>query len=731
MDTHRILDWIASSELGAVENEWLEAMGTEVDLADAKCVLEALKPADEGDLANQLVELLLETIQERDGQVAAMEAAVELLPSVPGNEALRELATDLYTHIHGQADYFEDFLRLSGLQAKQALSRAIQTLEISLTALKGTYLAERYGSRVARVEGYDDLLCQFVLRVGSSEELMDPILMADYFERVDETDFRVLAAFKPAELTELIQSDPAVMLVSLCKSNEGSIDTNKLRDRLTGKYIEAKAWSRWWSRARTAARKSDVLSVEGRNPAVISYHPHGRSLEQEMAPAVERARVPLEYLAVLQQYASDVAFRKLEIDAEFAGSIVEALAEQADTFRNRRPDEAMEAALALDAAAEMGMPAAQREHPSAADILAAADCPVDALAKLEEASLWPLAIRAMATRPDAADQLIRLLPNAPVGQMDDIAHMLRQAERPEALDEAITAAMTRPTDNALLLLWLWQDPVEPMQAADDKLALLARLLTVTDEFARSEDVATREFRRTVLRQIRSSLVAKDCQSFRKAVKQMDVDIAQTIKRRIERSDGLTDASREDLIRIMRDEFYALFAEKRIDPWLDEATIWTTETALEEHKAKFKKLMEVDMPANSRAIGAAAEHGDLSENSEWKFAIEEQHRLRARAKHMQDELLIARVIDPYRISRETVGIGAKLVLRSQDSSSKEVTFLGPWEGDPRKSIYNYQTPLAQECMGKKIGDTVQMRLDGQEKEYTIVQIGSAFDKEDDQ
>ena len=246
MDTNRILNWIASSELVAVENEWLEAMGTEANLADAKCVLEALKPADEGDLANQLVELLLETIQERDGQVAAMEAAVELLPSVPGNEALRELATDLYKHVHGQADYFEDFLRSSGLQAKQALSRAIRTLEISLTALQGTYLAERYGSRVARVERYDDLLCQFVLKIGSGEELMDPILMADDFERVDETDFRVLAALKPAELTELIQSDPAAVLVGLCKLNEGSIDANKLKDKLTGKYIEAKAWSRWW-----------------------------------------------------------------------------------------------------------------------------------------------------------------------------------------------------------------------------------------------------------------------------------------------------------------------------------------------------------------------------------------------------------------------------------------------------------------------------------------------------
>ncbi len=99
--------------------------------------------------------------------------------------------------------------------------------------------------------------------------------------------------------------------------------------------------------------------------------------------------------------------------------------------------------------------------------------------------------------------------------------------------------------------------------------------------------------------------------------------------------------------------------------------------------------------------------------------------------MQNEMLMARIIDPDHISRETVGIGAKLVLRSQDGRSREVTFLGPWDGDRLKSIYNYQTPLAQECLGKKIGDTIQMRLDGQEKEYTIVQIGSAFDKEGDQ
>ncbi len=728
MDINKIKQWIRNGDVESVELAWLEAIEQTVDIAEAQNVLKSLRDAKRSPAANELALMLLEAIQKRDGQVTAMEAVVDLLPLLEGDDKLREIAAGLYRHVHGKVEHFDAFLKASGLQANQSLSRAVRTLETSLTALPGVYLADRYGDSVARVEQYDDLMGQFTITLGSGEQLqLEPKLLGDEFAVVDETDFRVLSKFRKDELKILIKKDPGAVLVGLCKARDGKINVGGLKEALVGKYLNSSGWSGWWSRARTAVRRSALLSIEGR-PAVVSYHPNTRSLEDEMAGPAAEARVPLDHLAVLQQYASEVAFRKLQIEPTFVQPILDKLADQAGSFRYRRPSEAIEAALSLDAAAAMGMPAPGQEYPSAGELIDATDDPVEALWKLEEPSLWEMAIKTIAAREDAASSLARLLPAAPVGQMDDIAECLRKAGHAEVIDEVANAALTSPAANALLLVWLWQGPAKKVQAAQDKRVLLSRLFTMMDDVARNENIS-KVLRRSIVQQARSAMIAKKCKTFRKAILQMDVDMAGAIKRSVERNEGLTLASREDLLEVLRTEFYALFAKIKIDPWLDENVIWTTEDAMVRYRVELKELFDITMPANARDIGAAAERGDLSENSEWKFAMEEKQRYEARAKHMKNELLQTRIIDPDRIPLDVVGIGSKVALRPDDGGDLfELSFLGPWDADLERSIYNYKAPVSQEHMGKKLGEKVQLTIDGMEKGYTIEQIGSAFDTE---
>ncbi|RPI61272.1 MAG: transcription elongation factor GreAB, partial [Planctomycetaceae bacterium] len=166
----------------------------------------------------------------------------------------------------------------------------------------------------------------------------------------------------------------------------------------------------------------------------------------------------------------------------------------------------------------------------------------------------------------------------------------------------------------------------------------------------------------------------------------------------------------------------LFVKARIDPWKDETVIYTTEKALDKRQAELKELIEIKMFENARAIGVAAAHGDLSENSEWKFAIEERDMLRVRAAKMQDEISRARVITAESIAEDSVGIGSKVILKKvSDGSELKLTFLGPWDSDLTQNIFSYQTQLAQDLMGSMIGDTVSVRLGDNEAEYTIQRI----------
>jgi transcription elongation factor GreA len=235
----------------------------------------------------------------------------------------------------------------------------------------------------------------------------------------------------------------------------------------------------------------------------------------------------------------------------------------------------------------------------------------------------------------------------------------------------------------------------------------------------------RDLRKSIYQTVRNAISASDYAAYREAISQMDEGVAGTIKRLIERLDGLAEAVKGDMLAILRENFFVLFAEKRIDPWLDEGAIYTTREALNRYQDDLRELQDVKMLENSRAIGAAAEHGDLSENSEWKFAIEEQKMLQARAAKMQQDIAMARVLDASDVPTDRVGIGSKVTLRRADGAERTLEFLGPWDADPDRGVYSYQTKLGQALMGRSVGDEVTLSFEGDPAEYTLEAIGSAL------
>ena len=207
---------------------------------------------------------------------------------------------------------------------------------------------------------------------------------------------------------------------------------------------------------------------------------------------------------------------------------------------------------------------------------------------------------------------------------------------------------------------------------------------------------------------------------------MDEGIAATIKRRLERASGLGQAVPADMLGLLREDFYGLFATERVAPWANENVLYVTEASLRRREGELTELTDVKMLANSRAIAAAAAHGDLSENSEWKFAIEEQRRLQAQAAKMRAEFAMARTIDPHDVPQDTVGIGSRVLLkRLSDGREVQMSFLGPWDIDIDNHVYSYKSQIAQNLMGKGVGETVSLKLDDIDGECRVERLGSAL------
>ena len=143
------------------------------------------------------------------------------------------------------------------------------------------------------------------------------------------------------------------------------------------------------------------------------------------------------------------------------------------------------------------------------------------------------------------------------------------------------------------------------------------------------------------------------------------------------------------------------------------------TALEK---ELRRLKSEERPAVIKAIAAAREHGDLSENAEYHAARERQSFIEGRIAELEDVTSRAEAIDTTGMSGETVRFGAFVMVADADTD-EETTYriVGAMEADLEEGKISVTSPLARALIGKTIGDTVEVSTPGGGKSYEICEV----------
>ncbi len=140
----------------------------------------------------------------------------------------------------------------------------------------------------------------------------------------------------------------------------------------------------------------------------------------------------------------------------------------------------------------------------------------------------------------------------------------------------------------------------------------------------------------------------------------------------------------------------------------------------EEKLNFYKT--VKRPEVVKRIGIAREFGDLSENSEYDAAKDEQAQIEAEITEMESILLNAEVIDKKKLNADVVSVGCKVKLYDEDFDEEvEYRITGSSESDPRNGIISNVSPVGAALIGHKVGDSISVKTPGGETSYKIVAI----------
>ncbi len=109
---------------------------------------------------------------------------------------------------------------------------------------------------------------------------------------------------------------------------------------------------------------------------------------------------------------------------------------------------------------------------------------------------------------------------------------------------------------------------------------------------------------------------------------------------------------------------------------------------------------------AQKIKEAREQGDLSENSEYEAAMEEQGHLEARIKELEDILENAVVVDIASYDADTIGIGSTVVFADlTNGRENKYTIVGANEANILLGLISNESPVGRALIGAKVGDHV--------------------------
>jgi transcription elongation factor GreA len=142
--------------------------------------------------------------------------------------------------------------------------------------------------------------------------------------------------------------------------------------------------------------------------------------------------------------------------------------------------------------------------------------------------------------------------------------------------------------------------------------------------------------------------------------------------------------------------------------LSEKELLVSEEGLKKLEAELEYLKNVKRHEVSERIKTAREFGDISENSEYDDAKNEQAFVEGRIQTIEKMISQAKVVDSHNSDPNAVHIGSVITIKDlTENFEEEYTLVGASEADPNKNHISNESPVGKALMGARVGQTVDV------------------------
>lgn len=688
---------------------------TKSELKDSEEAIDILKLFKENKLADQVgswIEkgLRLWKQQQEPAQAYEMLKLIVDLQTTNSPE-LAQAAREALTERSSGDALFNEKMRLVGLRDSRDFQGAISNYELLSHMDKGAFVFHSGGwgtGEIMDISAIREELSVEFEHVNGQKALSFKNAFAHLIP-LTKDHFLSMRFGDPDTLEQLAKKD-SVAVMHLFLKDMGPKTAAEIKDEFLDLVIPEKDWGKWWQGTRAKLKKDKLIFVPEDLADKFFLRDSEVSHEQRFYKALEKSPEPKELIALVYSFVRD--FSETLKQEEFRQDVYSALSTvQKDTSQSLGIQ--LEVAFLLEdiLGQEVLVPEACVES------LDAAKAVLDEIDVLALKKRFLVALRKKSTT--WSDIFLDLMVSIPQLQIKDYLLLeLMKGNMQEKIETKLQEIVKLPEEHPVFVVWYFQKILAtkslPMGDERGLKIFFEALLVLLSHVER--DPKMRDLSKKVYQLILSGRYALPRRIFSIASLQETKELILLASK----CQLFTDHDRK-IFQSLAEVAHPALIEKRSTESLDEHIIWTTQVGYGLLKDKIQHIGTVAMVENAKEIEEARSHGDLRENSEFKFALEKRDRLQAELKMLSDQFNQSRVLTAEDVDVSKVSVGCIVEVVSKDEKLVTYKILGPMEADPDKDILSFQSQLAKSMMGKKIDESFEFKG----MRYTIKAIHNYF------
>jgi transcription elongation factor GreA len=637
------------------------------------------------------------------------------------NQARKEI-TECYRKKYADHSQLEDYIRISSLaQGPRNVREAIIDFEKHISFDKGSFVYHRtWGvGRIANVQG-DDIAIDFAKKRGHSMSLK---MAVNALQTLSKNHIWVLkAVWKKEKLHEKVKNDYQWALKTVIRSFDNSCDIKRIKAELVPQVLSIGEWTSWSAKAREILKSDPNFGVSLDDVDLFTVRDRPISLEEKLYNEFKAEKSFFDRAATIREFVSR---KESELDSEYFTEMFSYFTGYLKSYSQVTEQVAASYLLVKDIVTKYPHLGSGLSLDFNQLFQSIEDVPGLFLnlkdAKLKEEFLRHIKLFIA----DWADIYVDLFPYA---LSNSIIQHLRSAGFDDKLSDMAADSFENFRDCREAVVWLFRNcsAEEWYKKADISYEKqLITLIHIMDKSYREiENHRDTTENRKINKQVYGILFTDG--TLDRLIAESD---PYTILRIYTFINDVKDLDPADKIKLRNKildrfpDFKFLGEEEKHSAVLG---LIVTMSKYQEKQRQLAKIIEEDVPANSKEIEFAKSLGDLRENAEYKAALEKQAILNATLARLNDEIGRAQLFDPSTVNASRAGFGTRVMLKNNSSGEKEeYVLLGPWESDPDNHVISYLSPFGGTLLNKGVGEQFDFSVNNEKISYVVESINTAL------